>query len=256
MFQLRDKPQPVWQIIKDGFFLWWTSSPRVLPIAAVCILVSALPIFIFPGLNTLNVHQFAGTLESYWYVLLPFYILGLFTFMTIFTEVYSYAVGHPKNIPSLLRRVSQRFLPALAAFIISSIILFFSMFLFFPAIILATFMVLYVPLVLIENLDPIHALKRSFHLVLNQWWHTFATFFFLLFIYFLVQTIIFRVVSPVGNIHFASGDQIWVLNNICQILWMIVSYPFMSATMVVLWHDLKLRHPEDLVGKRKVELTI
>jgi hypothetical protein len=99
-----------------------------------------------------------------------------------------------------------------------------------PGIMLAIFLLMYVPLIVIDGLGPIDAFTESFRLVVGSWWRTFG----LLLIILILQLILTAIVDFL-TLHS------WSLYNVLRIVISILFYPLYCGFFIVVLHDLKLR---------------
>ena len=99
-----------------------------------------------------------------------------------------------------------------------------------------------VVLVVLEDMPPIAAVKRSVRLVWGQWWHTFAIFFVL----FLLPQMGIALLQLI----FGFGNK-WLI-TIIHLVGMIAILPLAIAALTGLSHELKYRYQET---KEKTTLT-
>jgi len=97
-----------------------------------------------------------------------------------------------------------------------------------------------VPVLLLEGVKGVGALRRSFRLVLHRWWVTAAT----IFIAFLLAGMATGVLGVVVAIPIFVGGSylvVLVLSTIASALSSLVSTPFQAAIIALLYFDLRVR---------------
>ena len=99
------------------------------------------------------------------------------------------------------------------------------------------------PSLIIENKQGTSALSRSWNLVRGFWWPVFGVFF--------VAAVISGIVSAVLAVPFGSN---WFLRSIGAMIGSIVTLPFMTCVLVLVYLDLRTRKEQLDVGRLKAEL--
>jgi hypothetical protein len=95
--------------------------------------------------------------------------------------------------------------------------------------------------VVLENLGPVNALKRSHHLVWpGEWWRTFVIVSVPMVILF---TAILALYIPLEFIKdlVRSNTVMSVIQNIGEVIIYTLTTPMLYAVLIALYHDLKLR---------------
>ncbi len=217
------------EILQAGFELYQKYWKELMSIAAVVI----VPITI---VQYFLLHQVVS--HGYWrrelalalFVLLSILIYQVLT-GAITRAVASDAVGTPLSTEDSYRFAMARLGPIIVVGILVGLAVFAGFLVFFiPGIWIAVRLSVSTPALVVENKQGSSALSRSWNLVRGRWWPVFGAF--------LVAGIIAGLVSSVLALPFGHN---WFLRSIGAIIGSIVTLPFSTSVLVLIYLDLRAR---------------
>ncbi len=254
MVALPQEPFGFFKVIGLGSRVWVQSFKRIFLLSVLCAIITVVPSHVAtvfqPGLD----------------VAMRFVVAGILILLAIFGLGFEAAIYLQLNATGLQDK-PLTFLNALGAGlrnlwrIFLATLLLILLFLLAIAVVIAPFMlarvywpqyanyldtaaivftgficfyvlinfVIYLPLIVVGQLGPIAALKRSFHLVKHGWWQTTCLMVFLLVIMLLLQRIsMFITAAPIAA-------------TIIALIIAIFYFPFYASVFLVQMHQLGLR---------------
>jgi hypothetical protein len=220
MNTLPNQPMSVVTVIKNSVQFWANSLLRIWPLT---LLYGAL-------LATLSYPPFMNVQQKSTIIFLTIALFSLLNMMLLAAIVLRLnAILHnkPMTLLDALKQASKRFFPILlwyfiliALFFVIFIVLFLvahtigspaniAIYALMPIALIIVFIYYFVafPLLIVENMSAYASFKQSYHLVKNQWWHTFLVFLAsvliimpieFLFLHFFPKPLVMFVIGTVG----------------------------------------------------------
>lgn len=120
-----------------------------------------------------------------------------------------------------------------------------------PYVYFAIMLLFYIPLIIVDHLDPVAAFKRSCSLVWGNWWRTLVVSGTIFFILPFLLIMLDWVVSYQFATAYLTLKQTWLLHSILQGIIAVFYMPFCVTIMLVQLHDLKIRKSLKMAAQEK-----
>ncbi len=241
MFALPKTPQPVMVLLELGLRLFRQSFMPSLPLLFMIALVSSLPALLIPNLYSENMLLKSEAFSSLLTVFPVQLGLLLWLYAAIFQQQAAYLAQQPLNPRQALLKVMPKIVPIYVACWGYSLIVGLGFVVVVLGILFAVSMSFFLLLILLEDNGIFESLRESHILVWGHWWHAAAVLILPLF----VMTLSGLTVVSLLQAGIAEGQtpSVEVLQW-GQVIYNVVTSlltPLVEATMLVLFHDLKLR---------------
>jgi hypothetical protein len=246
------------EILQAGFELYQKYWKELMAIAAVVIVpVTIVQYFLLHQLAakaelvTRNGHVTLVVSNGFWRREIALALFSLLTVLiyqvltgAITRAVASDTVGTPLSTEDSYRFAMARLGPIIVVGILAALAALAGFILFIiPGIWIAVRLSVSTPALIVENKQGSMALRRSWDLVRGRWWQVFGTF--------LVAGIIAGLVSSVLALPFGHN---WFLRSIGAIIGSIVTLPFSTSVLVLIYLDLRARKENLDVATLRSEL--
>ncbi len=243
MFKLPKKPLNVFQILKAGLSFWQQNLMALCGLTLTAMILSAIPAFLFPPLNSFNPDVLTKFVDERIELVLLFSVIMFLVFAFIIHRVHAMMFQLKTTWVNSVK-VAVFKLPALiVALVIFYVLVMIGFMLFIiPGIGLSILLSLYFLLIVVENLGPIQAFKKSWALVSDHWFHTFF-----------VIVIMSTVIATLSFLIKTGSQDLWVIahpfgegvfhlgNRIIRIVSGTLFYGVFCSILLMLYHDLTLR---------------
>jgi hypothetical protein len=236
MFLLPTQSLPARQLLKLGLKLWRKDYKVLFWLILGTAIVGSLPYIIYSIIKP----QFANIaffelFQDPGFIFILF-IFNAFTLSAIFYRIYMFIHDQPGGGKRALTVAFQRLPYTFIAILLVSVLVALGFLLFFiPGLILSYYLSMTLPLVIVNNENPFYALRKSYELVKNHWWHTFDTLILAVLPFWIFNLLIYFALSKI------SFEAMPFYRNILQLILWVIYYPYISSVFLLLFHDLKLR---------------
>jgi len=232
MFKLAQKPLTPRELIAESFRLWKVSLKPMLPMCFGLILLTSLPVFFIPELNTFYTREILGELYEQMGLTLLFIVLAQWSFAVVYHRLYTLTLKRTDTIINSLIFGLKR-LPALlvATLLLSLTVMAGSILAIVPGFIFAFYLAMYYPIVIQDNENPIEAYKHSWRLVRGHWFHTAGTMCIILVIGIVAGIVIGETLAGVLVIQHRDGGEIWMAHNVARVLVNTLYYPLLCSVI-------------------------
>lgn len=230
MFSFANTPQSIGEVLADSFKLYKLTVLKVLPIAALSLLIGAIPtlsgIDIQAGRTPNTVSLIALVL-----MLAVTLLAALVVLSTLIQGMYALALGRDNKWMDAARVIMGKLGSIVCVFIFSSALMVLGfMVLFFPGVFLSILLMFCMPLVVVDNCGWMGAIKKSCQLVWGHWWATFLV----VLIPMLISIFLMAVITVI-----AQNNQL--LLTVMNVVVMSFFTPFFYAVLLVQFNNLKLQ---------------
>jgi hypothetical protein len=243
MLQLPTQPISIGQVFATGARLWRATVSKTWLLALLLFVWCMLPYFLEPNLNTRNPFAWTHTLTERWLVGLIYFLVMLILYTAVFAQLRRLLAGQSSSFLRALGTGVTKLSFLVAAIICTGVSLMVGfMIILIPGIIMLIVFMVYFPLIIMDDLNPISAYKRCFDLILNHWWRAFFVLLIPTAVLFIIGTIIDLFGAHVLVItHPAGHGELWLFNHLVKIILGTLYLPFYAPLVVTLINDLKLR---------------
>lgn len=241
MFSLATRPQTAGEIYWQGVCVWTRLLRYLAPIAVIFAIFSLLPHYFVPELEANLAMPDVFQLHPLFFIM--YFIVGLTIFTLIMKRIYMDLNDMPGGFFVAFWEVVKK-LPAIIAveLIVRILVMIGLILLFFPGIYVYILLLMALPLVVLQNENVIHALKRSYEITRYSWWHTAITAFVPIIIYWFLDYSIYLVPTDHASIQSIAGDNGWIIKAALRFLLTTLFLPYLASIMVILLRDLELRY--------------
>lgn len=241
MFALPKTPQPVMALLELGLRLFRQTFASSLPLIGMLALVSCLPPLLIPDLYSENMLLHSDAFASLLTVFPLQLGLLLWLYAAIFQQQVAYLAQQPIDTRQALIKVIPKIVPIYIACWGYSLLVGLGLVVVILGVLLAVSMPFFILLILLEDNRIFESLRESHLLVWGHWWHTAAVLTLPLF----VMTLSGLTAISLLQMGIVEGETPSVqMMQAGQIIYNIVTSlltPLVQATMLMLFHDLKLR---------------
>lgn len=254
-------PQNVGQVLDAGFRLFRASFKGTVGLALIASVLLMIPnVFItyYPGALEAIAGGSAG--GDFWAMFGIVYVLSIAAYVVFFGAVIHYCDAVARSLqPSMSGslKVGLGKSPAMVAAVFLYLIAFMLglVLLVIPGLILMISLFFYANRIVLENEGPVRALRVSHRLVWGNWWRTFLIFSVVMIIYMVIYLAIGLPLALVDGF-VASNEQLdGPFSMLGQTLATTVALPYMAATVVTIYYDLRLRSEGGDLASRVDELA-
>lgn len=242
MFKFATRPIRIPEVFKDSLRLYQASFTQLWYWIVLVSIIGSISNRLYPIYTSEQGFSFLGL-----FVFLAVFAISIFIFMIMVHRVYVVGAQQKVTILDSIKLAQKKFLTALAAGVIITILIAAStLALVFPAIYFFVLLVFYFPSIVIDNEGIFSSMKRSAILVNRHWVRTF-----ILFLMPFIASVLF--IAILSLIHYQAMWYETLLDLISRIIFM----PYYTATLLVQYNDLKLRQvlmppPTKLKPKRSL----
>jgi hypothetical protein len=238
MFTYSKTPQTIPSVLMDAWRLYRSCFVSMLILGFItAALGSAQMIVQIMGVTTVQGGNHVISI-THLCIVIALLLLDIWLVGTIYTFLGKKALEEKINLPLAFAHALRRYFPLLVVTVISVILIFLGFFLFvFPGIILLIFLMYALPLLMIDKKSMFSALGNSFRLAAGNWWYSFFTLLvpFIVFVVLIAPTEIVLAHMQLGQTSISRGGIIY------NLIIMTLIMPWIYATVVVLFHNVKLR---------------
>lgn len=238
------KPQDIGGILDAGFRLYARGLKGVLLLTFMSSLISVLPSVVMGFLPMMgqdmgNIMRVAIAMV----VLVPLYILVTLSIMAaVIAKLAARAEGRSLGMGEAIRHGLRVFLKVLASGILYGLAVIGGfVLLIIPGVYISLALMLGMYAIILDNLGPLEALRRSHHLVKGNWWRTAVVITIPMMIY---GSLIFGLQVPLAFAAMSFQNNILLSTLITQLGNLIMGTllsPMIYAVTICLYRDLKLR---------------
>ncbi|MEM6582183.1 MAG: hypothetical protein AAF699_12955 [Pseudomonadota bacterium] len=243
MYEKPTAPLSIGGVLDDGF--------KLLRASFMAVLLFAILGSVFNQLPSLPIDETTAPAS----VVIGFALIALLLFLigwpwangALIERMDAIASQRESSLGQASRVGVRRLLPMLGCYILYILaVMGGSILLLIPGIILGVSLILGPYLVIVENLGPVEALRRSHKLVWGDWWRTAIIFTVIVFVLLSLYVLIGLAGVFAGYNAAASGEEVLPLSTIVAAIavTIIVSafvIPVLSAFSLSILNDLKLR---------------
>lgn len=243
MFTMPTKPQNAFRVLLSGLKFWGSHWGQLCLVTVVAMALGSLPGFFFPELNSFDAKITTQFVEEHIVFVFLFGIIMFFIFGFIVHRVHSLMYETKASVGASVWMAIKRLPILIAALVIYDIVVLAGFMLFIiPGVAFSILLSLYFVLIMTDNLGPLSAFKESWHLVTDDWFHSFV-----------VLTIMTIVLVSLSLLVKMGTRDIWVIvhpagygvldlgNRILRIVSGMLFYGVFVSILLMLCHDLKLR---------------
>lgn len=231
------------QIFSTSLRLWREVAKKVQVLALLEFVWIMLPYFFEPGINTRNPFAWIQHVSERWILSVIYLLVMMVFYVAVFYRTNKVLDAQPSSFMGALG-VGLKKLPLLIiGFILCGLSLAVGfVLLLIPGIMMMIIFMVYFPLIIIDNLDPFTAYKRSVQIVLNHWWKTLMVVIIPMAIMVAISLFVEFITQDILVVTHPSGGEIWLANHLLKILLGAIYLPFYAVLISVLLRDLKLRY--------------
>ncbi len=249
MFELPNKPQPIFEIIEDGIKLFLFCFPKVLPLVLADAFFSVLLHLLIPELNSPEFNILMNALINFMGYLLLYMLVMLLLQIAIFYRIEAIIKHSDMDNFEALRLGVKKLLPILLATWLYTFLAGIGLMVLIPGVVLVVSLQFFTPLILFDNAGVLNSLQSSHRLVWGNWWRTAAVLMLSLLIIVLISMMSSTIVEVLLGTIFAQ-DQI---NLLMQLTYLIVDKllsPLFFGIILLQYYDLKRRTGQNEPAKK------
>jgi hypothetical protein len=242
------KPLPFFQAVKKVASFYWHVFREIIGLVVLASLIQAIISLLIPQNPTVGLA-----------VSLLGAVISMFFYAWIIERADSVLMNRPGTVRTALRVAKKRFLPligVLAVYIILAIVMFlfgygmqilgntlnalliFAIITLCIGIFIFTLFAFTMPAVVLDLLPVFKSFETSVRLVWGNWWRTFLVFVIYVIPIILLSLLVWWLSSNIFTL------------TLYEFIYHIIIYPLMVSLILVLYHDLKLRH--QILGFKRV----
>lgn len=241
MLELPKTPQPIANILELGMRLFRLSFRTVLPLTLLIAVISVLPPLLIPNLHSENLTLRSEAIAHF----LSLFPLQLGLLVWLYAAIFWQQIGMVTHQAMDSRQALMRVIPKIVALYLACWIYTFIVGLGFVVIILgivfAVSMPFFMLFILLEKAGIFESIRESHLLVWGYWWHSAAVLILPLLIMILSGLTAAGVVEFLLTNEDTSAEEVLLLGQVVYNFVTSLLTPLMEATLLVLFHDLKLR---------------
>lgn len=250
-----NQPQGIGGVLDTGLLLYKSSFAVVWPISVLLAIVNVVPLLYWlivdrPAFDpaTLGANPFEIYKDHPMTLLISliFGVLSLWVAGALLLKQRAIGVDEELSVGSAFQVSLSRLMPLLGASILFGLAVGLGLLLLFvPGVILLVSLILYSNLLLFEHKGPIESLQGSRKLVMGNWWRSSAV---LAVLGILVLVVVFALsfvaalVIPFAGLALADAFTIaMIAQAVTNLAFYVFLWPFVTAGLIALYWDLKLR---------------
>lgn len=242
MFTLPTQPQSILTNIRYSFSLWWSSLCSLIVLSLIAIFVGTLPHFFVSDINSFDLNVVLQFIHRNYFFFAVYVIIAIFFLSVILCRLHMFMSGIAGGLGQAFLIALARFPYMLcASFLAGVLVALGCAFFLIPGIYALIMIAFYQPLVLIDKLGPIQALRKSCQLVRPYWWRIFAVFAVTSLVFHVILMFIEASIIELITVSDAAL-KIRISYGLFRLIVNSLYYPFLCCVQLVLLHDLKLRH--------------
>lgn len=229
MFSFSNTAQSIGEVLADSFKLYRLTVLKVFPIAALSLLMGAIP-----NLSGISLSAHTPNTAALIVIVLALVVsllAALAVSAVLIQGMYVLALGRENKWMEAARVIRSKLGSIFCVFIFSSaaMVLGFTA-LFFPGVFVSILLLFCMPLVILDHCGWMDAIKKSCQLVWGYWWNTF----FVMVVPMLISIFLIAVITAI-----AKNNQI--LLAVMNVVVMSFFTPFFYAVLLVQFNNLKLK---------------
>lgn len=223
-----------WKLYKLSFKNVWFWSLIVSVVSSIHRMMGYVGIYVLDSEN-----KFYFSWEALVSLAIALFI-GSFFVPLILSQINMIATLNESDLKTSIYIVIKKFFPIYAAIIIYNILFFLGVYLYLlPAIFIWILFVMFVPLILFDNVSFVQAFIRSAKMVWGNWWQTFFVFLVPMCLLYLLR----------DSLHFILKDSIFFAVFDLVILTFVT--PYLYSVMLIQFNNLKMKMKFSSLSKNK-----
>lgn len=229
MFSFASTAQSIGEVLNDSFKLYRLTVLKVLPIAALSLLIGAIPNL--SGFSLSSPSPNTAALIMLVLTLVITLLAALAMSAILIQGMYVLALGRENKWEDAARVIMSKLSSIFCVFIFSSAVMVLGFTaLFFPGVFVSILLLFCMPLVILDDCGWMDAIKKSCQLVWGNWWNTF----FVMIVPMLISIFLIAVITAI-----AKNNSI--LLAVMNVVVMSFFTPFFYAVVLVQLNNLKLK---------------
>jgi hypothetical protein len=245
MFSLPTQKQSIWQILKNSVTLGKTVFNKLILLALFCSVISTLPHYYIPEYYYPQFTHVLHYIVKHPFILLSYFILTLILFTAVLYQLKLLLTSNKTHFLQAflvgLKRLPFTFLGLVVTVVM--VFIFVNLFVI-PGYMVAIFLSMYLPLIILENEGPIHAYKHSYHLVWHDWWRTAIVLAIPNLLFWSLTHIIEGKTAHQIVLNHAYSHVLWMFYHLLWTLLYAVFIVWASSVLLLQLNDLKIRKGE------------
>lgn len=245
MYQLATAPRGIGQVLDSVFKLTRLAFSRVLPLAALSGLASAVPFVYFMTIGALDDPAVLATLEvspAYWIATLVMIPVNFLIYGAALIRIESIAQGRDVGLGAAVREMAPRIVPVIVASICFMLVVALGLVLLVvPGLIVMVSMYMFLPAILLDGKGPVESLGYSHRLVWGNWWRITAIVtvaIIIMYLIFVVAGLAIGVFIGMGNTDVAT---MFISQMIATVVASLLVFPYFLALYVETYREVKMR---------------
>lgn len=220
---INHRPQSIWQIFSNSFGLFKKTWLPMWPLTISFEMVILLPFLCAP--------------YSYLpYLLMGYFVVSIFVFSSAVYYTMHVNKGETIYLTQAILVTAKKFLVILITTILMILLTLIAYcFLIVPGIITTVWLSMCLPLILLEHVNPLNVLRKSYELTTDNWTQTAVVVFSPFFITTLTGVIVNGLGYKLGFLYYQ-----WIMIFVIS-LFSIFYLPWMAALLVLQFEDLQNR---------------
>ncbi|GJM08793.1 MAG: hypothetical protein DHS20C11_10690 [Lysobacteraceae bacterium] len=251
MYSKASSPQSIGGLLDDAFKLYRAAFSKVIGISAMSAGLALIPLIVVFFLP-----QDPTGMTTFWVAMVVTYLLfaivGSALLASMVLSLHSVHIGQPQSVSACLKGGTSKLWAVLLASILYGLaVAGGALLLLIPGIIFMLSLALYSIAIVVDDTPGSSALGVSHRLVWGNWWRTAAVlgvmgilWFVLVMMIGFVAGVAMAIVIPELDPAVDSMDSMFAIQFVFNLLQQIIQAlvaPLMYGTMVVMYHDLKMR---------------
>jgi hypothetical protein len=253
---LASQPQTIGKVLDDGFKFYVRNLVKILPLSFLAVVTPVIVVILFLGVDTyfgLSSGQldpattdFGGLFASFGISMVLAMFLAVIFYAALFYKLTAAAQDRAMGVGASLGLGLRAAIPLLITnLIFFAIVMLGTILLIIPGIIVMVFLCLYMPAYTMDNAGIIGSLKKSYNLVVGNWWRTLLILSIPTIIMIAFFAGIGVVIAALVGFSVVQGEgdflQYQITVEVVQYAVNVFLAPLFPALMIILYHDLKLR---------------
>lgn len=238
MFNYSMNPQAIHEVLQDAFKLYRLTFLKVWILAFITAVESTLLTIVYPAIRITGERGANVVVPKFHFSGIGFLsyiiamVISIFLITMIMQRIHTMAISRKMTIGDLIKVSKSRFLNVFIASVLATIFIVLATCVFIiPGLFLSVLLILYLPLIVINEEKAWDGIKKSAKLVWGHWWFTFVLF--------LVPGIIVTVISTIVLLFFNAQNMVAQL--VVNIIVSSIFLPFFVALLLVQCNNLALR---------------
>jgi len=245
MYQLATAPRGIGQVLDSVFKLTRLAFSRVLPLAVLSGVASAVPFVYFMTTGALDNPAVLATLElspAYWIATLGMIPVNFLIYGAALIRTESIAQGRDVGLGAAVREMIPRIVPVIVASICFMLVVGVGLvLLLIPGLIVMVSMYMFLPAILLDGKGPVESLSYSHRLVWGNWWRITAIVtvaIIIMYLIFVVAGLAIGVFVGLGNTDIAT---MFISQMIATVVASLLVFPYFLALYVETYREVKMR---------------